>query len=199
MFDPPEGYFRWQDAPYFALHFKGIGLCEMDFAWHDPAKDVLHLLEVRDYSRADRQDLWFKAGDRQTLDIVHELVQKATDSLLLLSSMWYGLPHAAGLQADVPRVWHVRPEPPRALRVTFVLKLATDAQTAALQPMQDSLRNRLKGRLRLLGLESKVVLVQLLPHTMIETARLPLSVATDENDRRARAGNPQRKGRPGRS
>ncbi|AGP40947.1 hypothetical protein SCE1572_44525 [Sorangium cellulosum So0157-2] len=40
---------------------------------------------------------------------------------------------------------------------------------------------------------------ELLPHTMIETARLPLGVMTDEADQRARAGRPQRKGKPGRS
>lgn len=141
LFDPPDTTVRLEAAPYFVEHFKRYGLGEMDFVWWDPAQQIVHLLELKDYSLRSLPP-----------DLVGELVQKATDCLLLLGSIHYGLPHADGIKGMLPSACHAKPTRAGAIRLTFVLKMARPDQAYELQSMRDALLNRLKGRLELLGL-----------------------------------------------
>jgi hypothetical protein len=141
LFDPPEGYFRIQDAPYFKDKFQRYGLCEMDFGWLDADQHILHLLELKDYSTRELPP-----------DLTGDLVQKATDSLLLLSSIYYGLPHQDGIRGVFPAECHEKPAPPARIQITFVIKTPSRDTAVLLQKMRDSLKNRIAGRLELLDL-----------------------------------------------
>ncbi len=169
-FDPPvDGYFRLEVAPYFKSVFKGRGLCEMDFGWWDPTEKTLHLLELKDYSVKALPD-----------NLVDDLVQKATDCLLLLGSMYYGLPHAEGIKEDFPENSHVKPNRPAMLRLTFVLKTAARDHALPLQQMRDKLKNKLNGRLELLDLRSSTEIL-LLDHWMAQELGVPIVPADDES------------------
>jgi len=117
-FDPPnDRAFRWQDRPYFVEHCKRFGVQEMDFGWCDQEGRILYLLELKDCSRTDQPPR----------DYVDELVQKATDCLLLLGSVWHTLPHADGIRSDLfeefllswmePIEMHLHPSPRRCIQV----------------------------------------------------------------------------------
>src|ERR1700742_2639657 len=116
-FDPPsERYFRWQDCPYFVDHFKRYGLHEMDFAWWDPQEETMNLLEFKDYS--------LPSSDKLPPTLINEFVQKATDCVLLLGSIWHDLPHAEGLKRELYEAWHEKPRNAQSMRLTFVIKVA---------------------------------------------------------------------------
>src|SRR5262249_30280382 len=152
--DPPnERWYRWQDRPYFVEHCKRFGVQEMDFGFCDLEGRILHLLELKDYSRP---------GELPPA-LVDELVQKATDCLLLLGSIWHGLPHAEGLKRDLHEEWHQKPVHAGGLRLIFVVKLAEQSHRADMQPMLDKLRNKLAGRLELFALR-QIATVELLDH-----------------------------------
>ncbi len=171
LFDPRENeFFRFEEAAYFRKVFKGRGLCEMDFGWWDAKDQVLHLLELKDYSVKPLPP-----------NFVDELVQKATDCLLLLGSIYYGLPHAEGIKGDVPSACHAKPQRPASLQMTFVLKTSAKDHALALQPMRDAVTNRLAGRLELLDLRqaAKVVIVD---HWLAQAMKIPISPAEDEPD-----------------
>lgn len=170
LFEPPAGteYFRLEQAPEFA-RFKGIGVCEMDFGWcggSPGGQTALWLLEVRDYSGRTVDPAYLK----------HEFVEKAKDSLLVLGSVWHGLPRQAELRPCLPQAFQAQPTPDRKLKLVFVLKV-DDAESfrAAAQPLQDSLRNRLKGHCDLLGV-SGLCDILLLDHTTAINQGLPLRV-----------------------
>lgn len=174
-FDPPVGYFRIQDAPYFKDKFQRRGLCEMDFGWLDPVQRILHLLELKDYSTRELPP-----------DLTGDLVQKATDSLLLLSSIYYGLPHQEGIHSVFPAECHERPSPPASIRITFVIKTQSRDTAILLQKMSDSLKNRIAGRLELLDLRT-VTQVFLLDQWMAKEQRIPIDFE-EETDRKRRKG-----------
>lgn len=161
-FDPPQGYFRIEEAPYFRKMFKGRGLCEMDFGFWDPEQGVLNLIELKDYSIKD-------IPSNLSLD----LAQKATDCLLLLASIFYELPHAEGIRGIFPAECHQRPTNPSALRLTFVIKTKGRDVAALLHAEMDLLRQRMAGRLEVLDLRS-VTQVFLLDQWMAKDSGIPI-------------------------
>jgi hypothetical protein len=174
FFDPPhDRCFRPdQQDPIKAL--KGLGLHEMDFAWWDPARRTMHLLEVKDYSRP--------AAKLEQGPLVNECVQKATDSILLFASIWYGLPYAARLRAWVPEEWHEKPREPSSLSLFFVFKIpeppdrGPQSQSIAWTTLEANARNRLKARRELFQL-SAIAEVFLMDHRAASSRGLPLKTA----------------------
>ncbi len=173
-FDPPHARcFRWDASDYFRVTGKRYGLAEMDFAWCDETTMALHLLEVKDYSTDPQLPAW----------LINDLVQKGTDCLLLLASVWYRLPHGDSIRACLPDEWHEHAEG-QPINLTFVLKTA---ENVALQPLQDQLRQKLKGRQELLALRT-VTTVSLVNHELaVSELGLPLTPA-DEPPRRRKRG-----------
>jgi hypothetical protein len=90
------------------------------FGWWDEPEQTMNLLEVKDYSDAP-----FNAEH-----YVNECIQKATDCLLLLASIWYDLPYGPRIKGCLPDEWHTLPVAPPRLHLFFVIKesLSTDAE-----------------------------------------------------------------------
>lgn len=180
-FDPPHARcFRWDTCPDFKI-FKGLGLAEMDFGWRDETTGTLHLLELKDYSTRDLSPDW----------LIGDLVQKATDSLLLLASVWYGFPRGDAIRACLPDEWHEHAER-QPIQLNFVLKTA---DVVPLHDLQDRLRNKLLGRQELLALRT-VTTVYLVNHEFaVSELGLPLTLADEPRAGRRIAGKRPKKRR----
>lgn len=139
---PPGNHFRFADtSAYNAL--KGRSVKEMDFAWVDSGN--LFLLEVRDYTQVT-----------QTLSVVDfvpvkgqsephrfsALVDKVTDSVLMMLSVWAGTGWGQQLMAELPGAAKAR----MPLKVVVAVELPA-ALAVHLQGLRDSLNARLSGRL----------------------------------------------------
>ena len=96
FFNPPnDRCFRLDHSPHASTLFRSMGVQEIELGWWESAKQTMHLLEVKDYSRPGA------SFDHQ--HFLNECLQKATDCLLLLASIWYGLPCAPDAKDSVPR------------------------------------------------------------------------------------------------
>ena len=154
--DLPDGqHFRFADlAAYKALC--GHQLKEMDFSWIDGGK--LFLLEVRSYAQVTTTltGADFIPVKGQTSPFRYEaLIDKVTDSLLMLLAAWMNSNHGNGRA--------IRESLPVAARARLPLKLviAVDLPptlSVHLQGLRDSLNARLRGRISLGDVRSVVLI-----------------------------------------
>ncbi|XYH96293.1 hypothetical protein ACMHYB_52340 [Sorangium sp. So ce1128] len=148
----------------------GKGVAEMDFGWWDPAERTMHLLELRDYSRPEQ---------RIAVDfLVAECVQKATDCLLMLVSVWHAVPAGPALSGCVPEEWRKRPDGGERVRLTFVVKRSNTDDRTALGPLQSRVRDKLRGRLELLQL-GVTTMVFVMDHGSARKTGLPIQTVED--------------------
>ncbi|QHI99653.1 hypothetical protein GT347_17720 [Xylophilus rhododendri] len=148
--DLPAGrHFRFSDLPAYRL-LSGRKLKEMDFAWIDTGK--LFLLEVRSFVQI--------AGTLTDADLVpakgrpapfrfDALIDKITDSVLMLLAAWADTTWGRQLKAELPA----------AAQATMPLKLVVAIElpatlTVHLQGLRDALNARLKGRVALADVKS---------------------------------------------
>ena len=168
----PE-WFRLQDCAGFQP-LKKVGVAEMDFGFVAKDSQTRWLVELKDYSQSGRPD--GLAADRSFDYLIHEFVQKAKDSLLVLGSVWYSLPKQSQLQPDLPVAFRQIPSPERKLKLAFVLKQDQPQHfKATAQPLQDKLRNKIKGQCELLGIRESCE-VFLLDHETAIASGLPLQI-----------------------
>jgi hypothetical protein len=77
----PKGeHFRFQDCEVYKL-LCGQKLKEMDFGWWQKEQNRLWLIEIKDYAHLSIEE-------RLPNHLLDNLVDKATDSLLMLASCW---------------------------------------------------------------------------------------------------------------
>lgn len=169
-FDPPHAEcFRLEHCDHVKA-LKGHGVAEMDFAWWEAGREAIHLLEVRDYS---------DPAHKLAVDfLVHECVQKATDCLLMLASVWYGLPAGERLRECVPETWQRRPAERGHVFLTFVIKTTTQNDKVSIGQVQNRVRDKLKGRLELLELRGSTT-VQIMDHETARQRGVPLKTEED--------------------
>lgn len=152
--DLPAGqHFRFADlAPYKVL--SGQSLKEMDFAWVHAGK--LFLLEVRSYSQITTTltGADFLPVKGQPVPYRFQaLIDKVTDSTLMLLAAWAGSAWGQQLKATLPA--------PAQLVMPVKLVIAVElppALTMHLQGLRDSLNARLQGRIGV-GDVRRVVLI----------------------------------------
>ena len=145
----PE-WFRLQDCPGFQP-LKKVGVAEMDFGFVAKAGQTRWLIELKDYSQTGRPD--GLAAEHSIEYLIHEFVQKAKDSLLVLGSIWYSLPNKPQLEPDLPMAFRQIPSQDRKLMLAFVVKRDEPQHfKAETHPLQDKLRNKIKGQCELLGI-----------------------------------------------
>ncbi|MFT3765515.1 MAG: hypothetical protein QM820_08380 [Minicystis sp.] len=190
-FDPPhDRCFRLAQCEHGKRFFQELGLQEMDFAWWDEPDRAMHLLEVKDYSEPGRR---FEP-DHYT----NECVQKATDCLLLLASIWYGLPYGSQAKDCVPEEWHTLPAAPPQLRMFFVAKVPEPAdQRPTKDPfgwdgLETRARNRMRARIELFRVTPATTLF-LMDHRTAARRGLPIKSEQDllgppDSDRPQRRG-----------
>lgn len=150
---PAGRHFRFADlAPYKTL--SGQNLKEMDFAWIHAGK--LFLLEVRSYSQVTTT---LTAADFVPIKgqaVPHRfqaLIDKVTDSVLMLLAAWAGSAWGQQLKAALPAPAHsVMP-----LKVVIAVELPATL-TIHLQSLRDGINARLQGRIGVGDLQ-RVVLI----------------------------------------
>lgn len=136
--------FRFSEtAAYTKL--KGKRLKEMDFAWVND--NTLFLLEVRSYSQISetlsKEDFLADKDGREPYRFT-ALIDKITDSVLMLLSVWSGTDWGRELGAQLPAEAQTR--------IKLKLVVAVDlppALTVHLQSLRDDLNARLQGRIAL--------------------------------------------------
>ncbi len=134
----------------------------------------MNLLEVKDYSEANLN----------TDHYLNECIQKATDCLLLLASIWYNLPYGQRAKDCFPDEWHTRPSAPPHLHVYFVKKsrpsmtARSTQDTVGIDALQAQARNKMRGKLELLQVRQATTLF-LMDHG--EAARRGLPIKTEED------------------
>ncbi len=171
LFDPPHDQCFRFDQCEPVKRLKGLGLHEMDFAWWDDARKAMHLLEVKDYSLPQA-----KIAQEH---LVNECVQKATDCLLLLASVWHDLPLGPEIRAQIPEPWHQKPNRPKTLNMFFVFKVPESSRGAvardpvAWDALEATARNRLNGRRELFLLRAAAE-VFLMDHLAAAGRGLPI-------------------------
>ena len=162
LFSPPhERSFRLS-ASALSDTFKRFGIQEMDFAWWNEPQQTMNLLEVKDYS----------TGSFSAEHYVNECAQKATDCLLLLGSIWYGLPYGPKVRECVPDEWHTLPVAPPRLHLFFVMREPQSTDPLGMSALEGRVRNKMRGRLELLNLTRATTLFLMNHRTA--AARLPI-------------------------
>jgi hypothetical protein len=165
LFSPPHKCSFRLSASALSDTFKRFGIQEMDFAWWDAPEQTMNLLEVKDYSRT---------GSFSAEHYVNECAQKATDCLLLLGSIWYGLPYGPRVSECVPEEWHTLPVTPRRLHLYFVMKEPQSKDPLGMSALQDKVKSKVKGRIELLDLTSATTLF-LMNHHFAASKGLPIT------------------------
>lgn len=153
-FDLPDGqHFRFSAlAAYQRL--SGQHLKEMDFAWVADGK--LYLLEVRSYAQVGSAlagtDLVAPVGQAKP-HRYEALIDKITDSLLLLLSAWANTHTGQSIKAELPAVARAR----LPLKLVVALELPASL-TVHLPVLRDSLNERMRGRMALADVRSVAIL-----------------------------------------
>lgn len=149
-FDLPEGaHFRLAAAASYRP-LSGQYLKEMDFCWVHEGRLVL--LEVKDFTATTAMlngADFVPAKNHPNPWRFDELVCKITDTLLMMLAGWSGNPWGKGLLAELPA----------AVRKPVKLVLAVGLDLPAhlkvyLGALKTALNDRLKGRLKLVGVEA---------------------------------------------
>ncbi len=162
----PEGEcFRFQDcASYKPL--KGKKLSEIDFGWWDSAKNTLHLLEVKDYST-------LPALERLPEHLLDKLINKVTDTLMLLASAWVGSLQGQQICSDLPVSCQKFPFKPQKIKIVIVLKISDDTKIKEeLSVLKVRLKDKMKGRLKLFDIEH----ITLVDHEVALKMPLPIEI-----------------------
>ena len=148
--DLPDGaHFRFADIAAYRSR-SGQHLKEMDFAWLEAGR--LILLEVRSYdqltSSLTAADFLPLKGQPAPLRF-QSVVDKVTDSLLMLMAAWTGTAWGLGLKSALPAAAQAR----LPLKLVVAIDLPP-ALVVHLQGLRDSLNARLRGRLALVDMPS---------------------------------------------
>jgi hypothetical protein len=162
---PGEGFRISECSAYQDL--KGKCLKEMDFAWWCASSETLWLLELEEFE-------WLSPDERLPDYLLERFVAKATDSLLILSSVWFCSLRGTQFQTDLPPSCHSFPNTPKRMKLVFVLKANHTSVVEQFRALKDRLRNRLEGRIALFDM--KKASVMLMDQNIAISAGLPISI-----------------------
>ncbi len=150
---PDEQHFRFADLPAYKP-LSGQHLKEMDFAWIENGK--LYLLEVRSYADMAEPlpiaDL-LPTKDQPTPYRFQALVDKVTDSLLILLAIWAGSDRGKDFGNSLPISAKTR------LPLKLVVALDIPAHLSVhLLALRDKLNERLRGRISLVDVRNVILM-----------------------------------------
>ncbi|WP_445630204.1 hypothetical protein [Nostoc sp. DSM 114167] len=162
----PDGEsFRFQDCPSYQI-LNGKNLSEIDFGWWDASKDTLCLLEVKDYSG-------LSPSERLPQHLLDKLINKVTDTLMLLSSVWFASLQGQQICSDLPVSCQTFPIKPKKIKIVIILKINSDIKIRdELSPIKTRLKDKLLGRLQLFDIKH----VTLVDHETAIKMPLPIEV-----------------------
>jgi len=143
--DLPDGlHFRFADLLAYKLH-SGQNLKEMDFAWIDGGK--LFLLEVRSYAQVSTTLTGADLIPLKGQAVPHRfeaLIDKLTDSLLMLLAAWADTDCGKSIKAGLPAAAKSR----MPLKLVIAIEMPSTL-SAHLSGLRDSLNARMRGRIAL--------------------------------------------------
>lgn len=150
----PDGqHFRFADLPAYRK-LSGQHLKEMDFAWLDKGK--LFLLEVRSYAQVTTTLTgadFLPVKGQAAPDRYQVLVDKVTDSLLMMLAAWADSAQGQNLKKSLPAGARAR------LPLKLVIAIDLPANLVVhLQGLRDSLNERLRGRTALADVRNVVLI-----------------------------------------
>ena len=105
---PKEQHFRFQDCEIYK-QLSGQKLKEMDFGWWQKEQNRLWLIEIKDYAHLTTEE-------RLPNHLLDNLVDKATDSLLMLASCWIKTGKGREFSGCLPKAIQQFPEDPEQLK-----------------------------------------------------------------------------------
>lgn len=152
--DLPDGqHFRFVDLPAYKP-LSGQHLKEMDFAWIAGGK--LFLLEVRSYAQITETLIgadFIPVKGQPTPYRYQALIDKVTDSLLMMLAAWAGTDCGREIRTALPATTKSR------LPLKLVIAVELPAHLAVHLPgLRDSLNERLRGRIALADVRSVALL-----------------------------------------
>lgn len=146
---PDDRTFRFEECATYRNHLKAHELKEMDFGWiTDTDPPAVWLAEVSNYG------LGPEAQTVGVSDFLDEAVQKISDSLLMLSTVWAQTSAGQRLRHDIEQTCPNFPEHVVDLRVAVLLGFGGTDAPQKIQAVANTLRPRLKGRMRCMGASS---------------------------------------------
>ncbi|MES2388896.1 MAG: hypothetical protein V4543_12915 [Bacteroidota bacterium] len=87
MYLPDKNYFRFETSSGYEKHYKGLGVKEMDVCWLDQEKELLYVIELKDWNEfiaAEHLPENLKSG---LITRGYNIVSKIVGALMLLSSV----------------------------------------------------------------------------------------------------------------
>lgn len=149
----PADSFRFQELlAYRAL--SGQSLKEMDFAWHHNSR--LHFLEIRDYRRLEgtlNLDDLVPASKESLPRRFSQLIDKLTDSLIIMLSVWAGTQRGNLIASELP----VAAQGLTSIRLVIALGLPAHL-SIHMGVLREAINARLRGRVALADISRVSVL-----------------------------------------
>lgn len=160
---PTGDSFRFSDCSAYRS-LSGAGLKEMDFGWWESSSSTLWLMELKDYSR-------LSPAEQLPADLFDGFMNKATDSLLMLASVWFNSAKGAEICHCLPLSCQSFPSRPQKIKLVFLLNVDS-YRIPELEALRDRIKNRLKGRVALFDLTVNNII--LLDHRTAMRNGLPI-------------------------
>lgn len=160
---PEDEHFRFHDCQAYQL-LSGQHLKEMDFGWWQADKKVLWLIEIKEYES-------LTPTERLPAHLLNNLVNKATDSLLMLAALWAKTNKGLELAKCLPSSIH---QFPGRVKLFFIFKVAED-QTLFRNhfgSLKDALKNQLRGKRALFDIKH----ITLVDHLTAIKCNLPITI-----------------------
>ena len=146
---PSQDYFRVSDCNTWANKLNSFTLSEMDFGWWDSNKNELCFLEVKDFTQLAHP---LAKKPKSPLSFIDTFVTKATDMLSLLAGVWINSTEGNNM---ISELLVTCPNFPRHLckfKLLFVVKTNDPKAAIWIDLINIKIRNQLKGRVMLFGL-----------------------------------------------
>lgn len=146
---PDENYFQFEGNPAYR-RLAGSGVCEMDFGWYDVQKNILYLIEIKNFFNPAIPGFKIKdLNDGDNLDkVLSSLAKKTAHSLAMIEC------RRAETRECVP---HGYDSYTSEVNVIHVLN-CVPGQEPMLSAIQDQLRILLKPELKIYSVRAFVVL-----------------------------------------
>jgi len=143
---PDERTFRFAECSTYKKHLTAHKLKEMDFGWvvGEPTP-VVWLVEVSNYS------LGPSAQKISLPDFLDEAAKKITDCLLMLSAVWAETAAGKQLRGDIEQTCPRFPSQVTDVRAAILVGFESEDSTFKMETISNSLRPRLRGRMRCMG------------------------------------------------
>jgi len=158
---PDDEHFRFQNCQAYK-QLSGQNLKEMDFGWWQTEKNTLWLIEIKEYDH-------LRPAEKLPDFLLDNFANKATDSLLMLATIWARTNQGLKLATCLPAKFH---QFPSRLKIFFILKIDEAIFKSQIEHLKDKLKNRLRGRLALFDIKP----VALVDHLTAIKCSLPIAI-----------------------